>query len=333
MSSPNASSATGTIATAKAPAGSRRMRDPQPYVGRFAPSPTGPLHVGSLLAAVASYLEARRHGGRWLVRIDDIDPPREQPGASDSILTVLARYGFAWDGDVIYQSQSDTEQRAAVQRLRDSGQAYRCGCSRRDLEDAAQGPLGRIYPGTCRRGSDAKEAAIRVRTTNERVAFTDGLQGPQSLHLESDSGDFVILRRDGLVAYQIAVVVDDHLRGVTDIVRGIDLMPSTPRQIWLQRLLGLPTPRYAHIPVVVNAEGSKLSKLTGAAPLPINEPGPSLAHALRLLRQTPPEDLGSANVATIWQWATEHWDIRSLSGQREVHDTDRALGSTENPLR
>lgn len=309
------------------------MRDPEPYVGRFAPSPTGPLHFGSLLAAVASYLEARRHGGRWLVRIDDIDPPREQPGASDSIVAVLERYGFEWHGDVIYQSRSDREQRAAVEQLVAEGQAYRCGCSRRDLEGAPSGPLGRIYPGTCRGGCEATETAIRVLTSDAPVTFVDGLQGPQSLALESESGDFVILRRDGLVAYQLAVVVDDHLQGVTDIVRGVDLMPSTPRQIWLQRLLGFRTPNYSHIPVIVNEDGSKLSKLTGAAPLPYDEPAATLVRALRILRQAPPGNLQTASVDSIWQWALENWDINSLSGHLQVRDEEGALAAVKNPLR
>ncbi|MGI9200318.1 MAG: tRNA glutamyl-Q(34) synthetase GluQRS, partial [Woeseiaceae bacterium] len=183
------------------------------YIGRFAPSPTGPLHFGSLIAAVASFLEARRHQGQWLVRVEDIDPPREQDGATDLILKALERYGFEWDGHVSYQSQSRAHHDNALNHLLQSGAAYPCGCSRRDLEAAPVSALGSIYPGTCRSGTNATETAIRVRTTNESVYFSDALQGEQVHHLERESGDFVVLRKDGLIAYQLAVVVDDHLQG------------------------------------------------------------------------------------------------------------------------
>ena len=243
---------TGTIATGKQ------------YVGRFAPSPTGPLHFGSLVAAVASYLQARAHNGLWLLRIEDIDPPREQPGATDLILKALEAYGFAWDGGVIFQGQSNEAHEAALSRLLEQGMAYPCGCSRKALADAPRGPLGTIYPGTCRNGCDADETAIRIRTDDEPITFVDGLQGAQTQRLETESGDFVIRRRDGLIAYQLAVVVDDELEGITEVVRGIDIMESTQRQIWLQKLLGYRTPHYVHIPVITHPDGDKLSKLTGA---------------------------------------------------------------------
>ena len=295
------------------------MSEPTPYVGRFAPSPTGPLHFGSLLAAVASFLEARRQRGRWLVRIDDIDPPREQPGASGRIIEALDSYGFEWDGPIIYQSRTGAEQRDAVDRLIDTGLAYACGCSRRDLSNAPRSPLGSIYPGTCRNGTTATETAIRVRTTAEPVGFQDGLQGAQAHRLESESGDFVIWRRDGLVAYHLAVVVDDHLQGITHIVRGIDLMASTPRQIWLQRLLGYPTPEYSHIPVVVNVDGSKLSKLTGATGLRLDNVVETLCRALASLGQSPPSGLLRGSVADVWRWAFEHWHIDTMQNQKEIH--------------
>ena len=234
-------------------------------MGRFAPSPTGPLHFGSLLAAVASYLQARCMRGQWLVRIEDIDPPREQPDSVTQILRALEAYGFEWDGEVSLQSANREAQDAAAESLLNQGLAYRCGCSRRDLQSERQGKLGTIYPGNCRAGFGGDEYAIRVRVDDEPVVFEDRLQGPQSQSLESESGDFIIVRRDGLIAYQLAVVVDDSLQGITEVVRGIDLMDSTPRQIWLQRLLGLSTPAYMHIPVAVNAAGQKLSKSTGAA--------------------------------------------------------------------
>lgn len=294
------------------------MSESSEYVGRFAPSPTGPLHYGSLLAALASKLEAERHQGKWFVRIDDIDPPREQPRAAKLIIDALEAYGFEWDGDIIFQSASDAWHRAALEQLITSGAAYQCGCSRRDLRDEATGSLGQIYPGTCRDGTNADETAVRVRTTDEPVEFVDGLQGKQVLRLESESGDFIIYRRDGLVAYQLAVVVDDYQLGVTDIVRGIDLMDSTPRQIWLQRLLQYPTPRYAHIPVAVHENGDKLSKLTGAAGLPLDRAVETLVAALEVLGQNPPDTLHDSKVEDVWAWAKAHWTIGPLIGKSTV---------------
>jgi glutamyl-Q tRNA(Asp) synthetase len=288
------------------------------YVGRFAPSPTGPLHFGSLLAAVASYLEARRNNGRWLVRMEDIDPPREHPGAGDMIVAALERYGFEWDGPITYQSKSDSLHRQMLRQLLDAGLAYECGCSRRDLADVPRGPLGTIYPGICRDGSTADDTAVRIRTSDEPTRFEDGLQGPQAQRLESESGDFVIFRRDGLVAYQLAVAVDDDLQGVTEIVRGIDLMDSTPRQIWVQQCLGLHTPEYQHIPVATNPDGSKLSKLTGAAGIPMQAVEKELVAALDALGQCPPADIRGARLGEIWAWAFEHWQIDLLRGQSEV---------------
>lgn len=303
------------------------------YVGRFAPSPTGPLHFGSLLAAVASYLEARRHDGRWLLRIEDIDPPREQADATDLIVAALERYGFEWDGPIIFQSRSDPQHREALTELLDNGLAYRCACSRSDLADVPRGPLGSIYPGTCRSGSDADETATRVLTNDEPVVFDDGLQGRQSLRLESESGDFVILRRDGLIAYQLAVAVDDSLQGITEIVRGIDLMDSTPRQIWLQQCLGLHTPAYQHIPVAVHADGDKLSKLTGAEGISLEAVEPVLVAALKALQQQPPAELCDASLNEIWSWAGEHWQIDVLRGHTAILADSQAMASPENPLR
>ncbi len=303
------------------------------YVGRFAPSPTGPLHFGSLLAAVASYLEARRNNGRWLVRMEDIDPPREQPGAGDMIVAALERYGFEWDGPVLYQSRSDLQHRQMLQKLLDDGLAYECGCSRRDLADAPRGPLGTIYPGNCRDGTMGNETAVRIRTRDEPIIFEDGLQGPQSQRLESESGDFVILRRDGLIAYHLAVAVDDGLQGVTEIVRGIDLMDSTPRQIWVQRCLGLRTPGYQHIPIAVNTDGSKLSKLTGAQGIPMQAVETELLAALDALGQCPPADIGGASLAEIWTWAFAHWRIDVLRGQTAVSGHGQAMAEHEIPLR
>ena len=289
-----------------------------PCVGRFAPSPTGPLHFGSLLAAVASFAEAKRKGGQWLLRIEDIDPPREQPGADELILEALEAYGFEWDGPVTYQSTFTPHHRRLVEEMLGDGRAYPCSCSRRDLADVPRGPLGAIYPGTCRTGTATDDVAIRVRTEDERIAFTDRLQGEVSQRLESESGDFIIRRRDGLIAYHLAVVVDDFDQGVTEIVRGIDLLDSTPRHIWLQRLLGFPTPDYMHIPVALNREHQKLSKLTGAAGISISDPGPVLYNALKALRQSPPADLAAATPETQWQWVLETWDATPLRGVKAV---------------
>lgn len=299
------------------------------YVGRFAPSPTGPLHFGSLLAAVASYLQAKSRDGLWLVRMEDIDPPREPPGADTLILRALEAYGFAWDGRVLYQSTQDAWHRELIDRLVAEGAAYPCGCSRRDLAGAARGPLGLIYPGTCRRGTTASRTAIRARTDDEPIAWDDLLQGPQSQRLESESGDFVIRRRDGLIAYQLAVAADDSAQGITQVVRGIDLMESTPRQIHLQRLLGFATPDYAHVPVAIDARGRKLSKSTGARAVPVGEPRPVLVRALRALGQQPPPDLASADLDAIWTWARAHWTPDVLAARKEIPN---ALAMAENGL-
>ena len=292
--------------------------EPHSYTGRFAPSPSGPLHFGSLLAAAASYLDARAHNGRWLLRIEDIDPPREMAGADKLIVDALEAYGFEWDGPVLYQSNTTELHHQKVQELMDRGLAYRCSCSRRDLADAADGPLGKIYPGTCRNGTDASEYAIRVRTTADATEFEDGLQGLVSQRLETESGDFIILRRDGLIAYHLAVVVDDGEQQITDIVRGIDLMDSTPRQIYLQQLLGYPTPRYLHIPVAMNDDGQKLSKLTGATGVPMDTIEPVLIAALSALRLPVTDNLATAKPAQIWGWAIENWDSQRLRGRQEI---------------
>jgi glutamyl-Q tRNA(Asp) synthetase len=305
-SSQSASSAIGTIATGKH------------YIGRFAPSPTGPLHFGSLVAAVASYVQARVHGGLWLLRIEDIDPPREQAGAIELILEALETYGFEWDGDVIFQSRSAPDHEAALQVIVDRGLAYPCGCSRKDLAEVPRGPLGTIYPGTCRDGCGAEETSIRLLTDDKPTSFVDGLQGKQSQCLETESGDFIIRRRDGLIAYQLAVVVDDELQGITEIVRGIDIMDSTPRQIWLQKLLGYRTPNYAHIPVITHPDGDKLSKLTGAPGIPMDNARPILVAALEALRQAPPADLAASSLPDIWQWAVRNWKLEPLQGLTAV---------------
>ncbi len=258
------------------------------YVGRFAPSPTGPLHFGSLVAALASYMEARAANGKWLLRMEDLDAPREQTGAADQILRALDRLGFEWDGPVLRQSARVARYGAAIEDLARRGFAYGCCCTRKELEDSALAIDGsRIYPGTCRHGLAAGKSAraVRLRTHAVPIGFVDRIQGRIEQRVEKEIGDFVLLRADGIYAYQLAVVLDDLDQGVTEVVRGADLLDSTARQIHLQRILGAPTPGYAHVPVAVNAAGDKLSKQTGAQPLDLADPKRELARARRFLGQ------------------------------------------------
>ncbi|KAB2843721.1 MAG: tRNA glutamyl-Q(34) synthetase GluQRS [Burkholderiales bacterium] len=288
------------------------MREPASYRGRFAPSPTGPLHFGSLLAAMASYADARAAGGQWLLRIEDLDPPREQPGAACAILATLKAYGFAWDGEVAYQSQRGAPYAAALQDLQSRGLAFPCACTRAELQASPLGPGAEpIYPGNCRKGLPPGRAgrAWRVRVDETRVRFDDLLQGPVFQDLAHEVGDFVIRRADGWFAYHLAVVVDDAAQGITHVVRGADLLSSTPRQIYLQRLLGLPTPQYLHIPVATSVSGEKLSKQTLAPALPERDPMPQLRAAWSFLGQLPPPDCAFAE---FWPWAFAHWERRRL---------------------
>ena len=277
------------------------------YTGRFAPSPTGPLHLGSLIAAAASWLDARAAGGRWLVRIEDLDRPRCVPGAADAILRALDRLGLRWDGEVLYQSRRREHYRAALARL--APHTYWCGCTRREIADSSLGLAAdgaHIYPGTCRAGT-THQRALRIRTTREPIAFVDRLQGRCEQVLERDTGDFVLYRADGRFAYQLAVVIDDAAQGVSDVVRGADLLDSTPRQIYLQRLLGLPTPRYLHVPVALDAAGAKLSKHSAAAPI---EADPrALRRALAFL--------GQPQAATLEE-ALRAWDPQLISHRRAL---------------
>jgi glutamyl-Q tRNA(Asp) synthetase len=261
-------------------------------VGRFAPSPTGPLHFGSLVAAVASWLDARRHGGRWLLRMEDLDPPREVPGAADAILRSLEAFGLHWDGPVLYQSTRHEAYREALAKLRASGMTYDCGCTRREVGKRGRPGLdGPVYPGTCRNGlpPGKRPRAVRVRTGPGVIGFADRMQGSIRQDLAREVGDFIICRADGLYAYQLAVVVDDAHQGITHVVRGADLLDSTPRQILLQRLLGLSTPAYLHHPLVLTPGGEKLSKQTHAPPVDDSDPVPALLRALRFLGETVPE--------------------------------------------
>lgn len=287
------------------------------YRGRFAPSPTGPLHFGSLVAAVGSYLDARTQGGEWLVRMEDVDTPRNVAGAADGILNTLEAFGFEWDGLVLYQSDRFEAYAAALEKLKCAGLAYGCACSRKEIADSATRPAvdgGLAYPGTCRAGLPAGRVARawRLSVNDDEIAFIDRLQGRVAQHLESDVGDFVLRRADGLFAYQLAVTVDDDFQQISHVVRGADLLASTPRQIWLQRCLGFATPTYAHLPVAANAAGEKLSKQTLARPLANEIAAAELVRALGFLGQAVPAELARATVAEVWAWAFENWSFAAI---------------------
>ncbi len=285
------------------------------YRGRFAPSPTGPLHAGSILAALASYLDAKANQGLWFVRMEDLDPPRESPAAAKAILLTLETLGLHWDDQVLYQSQRQSAYHDALAELRNKKLVYACECSRQMLAD-----YGNVYPGICRTMNVTAQnpVALRCRISPRTISFTDRIQGNFFQHLETDVGDFVILRKEGLFAYQLAVVVDDAWQEITDIVRGIDLLDSTPRQIYLQEILGLATPRYAHIPVLINAQGQKLGKQQYAEAVATMRPGQVLFRALQRLHQNPDPELESCTPEEILGWSIEHWDIKKLAGIKQI---------------
>lgn len=291
------------------------------YRGRFAPSPTGPLHFGSLVAAVASYLEAKSHQGKWLLRIEDLDTPRTVEGAADAILISLEKFGFAWDGEIMYQSKRSTFYAEALAELYKLDLIYPCGCSRKEIADSATlGIDGVVYPGTCRQGlADNKTArSWRIRTSLQRILFEDAVQGKIQQNLAQDIGDFVLKRADGLFAYQLAVVVDDAAQGITHVVRGADLLDSTPRQIYLQQQLHLPTPKYLHVPIATNSDGEKLSKQTLANAIETANPCAELFKALVFLGQDPPVELKKENLSDFWHWALEHWNPSQIPKKRAI---------------
>lgn len=287
------------------------------YVGRFAPTPSGYLHFGSLVAAVASYLDARAVGGTWLVRMEDLDPPREMPGAQAAILETLERYGFEWDGPVERQSDRGDVYAAQVEQWLRSGLAYACTCSRKQLE----GSNG-IYPGTCRNAQHDwhGDVALRIRVPELDYRFTDRLQGEFHQHLGREVGDFIIRRRDGLFAYQLAVVLDDAWQGVTDIVRGADLLDNTPRQLYLQELLGIAAPRYLHVPLIIQPDGHKLGKSYRSPPLDAAQAAPLLVRALKALGQMPPADLLQATPHEALAWGIAHWDATAIPHSLTLED-------------
>ncbi|MGH8454961.1 MAG: tRNA glutamyl-Q(34) synthetase GluQRS [Nevskiales bacterium] len=284
------------------------------YRGRFAPSPSGPLHLGSLLAALASWLQARSRAGEWLLRMEDLDRPRVSQAHADDILATLERHDLHWDGPVLYQSSRDDAYAAAADALARQGLLYACTCTRRELADSQPGIDGPVYPGTCRNSPPIRpqKHALRLRVDDREWHVADPIQGEYLQTLAGNVGDFILRRSDGLFAYQLAVVVDDAEQGITEVVRGADLLSSTPRQMYLQAILGYPTPGYAHVPMLTNATGDKLSKQSHADPIARQQPEVALMVCLRLLGQQPPADLGDSGLQALLGWAQRHWNVERV---------------------
>ncbi|MDP3361037.1 MAG: tRNA glutamyl-Q(34) synthetase GluQRS [Methylobacter sp.] len=293
----------------------------QPTIGRFAPSPTGPLHLGSLYTALAGFLQARSQQGQWRLRIDDLDTPRNVKGAADAILTTLDSFGLHWDGEVAYQSRHGDRYDDIISDLQGHQLIYPCTCSRKELtENARENTLPDVYPGICRHRETIPHQpyALRIKTDSRSISFHDELQGLMTHQLAEQDGDFIIKRKDGVIAYQFAVVIDDELQQVNHIVRGFDLLEATPKQIFLQQLLGLATPGYMHVPVIVDGQGFKLSKQTQATAVDLAAPEQVLFGLLVLLRQTPPVELKRASVGELLDWAVAHWHPELLRNKGAV---------------
>lgn len=276
------------------------------YRGRFAPSPTGPLHFGSLLAALASYLEAKTRGGKWLLRIEDLDPPREDPTATQHILSTLESYGLEWDESEWFQSQRSAAYQEALEQLIEADLAFPCQCSRKQLQ-------GKLHNGVCEVDL-TQDSAWRLLSPDHSVHFEDALQGPQQTQASEQIGDFVIRRRDQLWSYQLAVVVDDHEQRISHVVRGIDLIDSTPKQLLLQQAFQMPHPGYAHLPVATESNGQKLSKQNLALPIQADKSGNTLIEALNWLKLTPPDELRGTGNQSVISWAIQNWSIQKLQG-------------------
>jgi glutamyl-Q tRNA(Asp) synthetase len=302
-----AKSSTGTATTDTADAPGKRP-DTADYVGRFAPSPTGDLHLGSLYTAAASFLDARANGGRWLVRVEDLDAPRVVPGSVDGILRTLSRFGFAWDGELVRQSDRGDRYAAALEDLRARGLTFQCSCSRLQLKEDER------YPGHCRNGplKPGTPCATRIRVDEATIQFTDRIQGRFRQDVAAAVGDMLVRRRDQLFSYVLAVVVDDAAQRVTHVVRGADLLDNTPRQIHLQRLLGLDAPVYAHVPLLMEPDGRKLAKSSRSVQLDASTPLPLIIKVFDLLNLSPPPELGQATIPEAWGWATAKWNIDRL---------------------
>jgi glutamyl-Q tRNA(Asp) synthetase len=307
VSAAKSNTATATTATVEGGAAPKGRG----YIGRFAPSPSGDLHLGSLFTAVASYLDARSHGGAWLLRLEDLDTPREVKGAAGRILDTLAAFGFEWQEPVLRQSDRIPVYRNTINELEQRGLIFRCRCSRRDLLDEER------YPGTCRELCLPEDVpgALRLRVEAGVIGFTDGLQGEFRQDVARSVGDFILQRRDGIIAYALAVVVDDGAQGITHVVRGADLLDSTARQIYLQRILQLPTPAYVHVPVLMEADGTKLAKSRRSIALEPRSAARQLCTVLELFGLAAPNQLRAAAVREVWNWAQEHWRSVRISRQ------------------
>ena len=288
------------------------MLDKLPYIGRFAPSPTGPLHLGSLYTALASFLQARSQQGLWLLRIDDLDTPRNIKGSADSILKTLDAFGLHWDNSVVYQSQTLDVYHEILDQLVKDKLIYPCTCSRKTLTA--------IYSGVCRDKQTLPNSpySLRIKTDNRSISFEDELQGFISHNLTEKHGDFILKRKDQIIAYQFAVVIDDDRQHINHVVRGVDLLDSTPRQIYLQQILGLVTPDYMHVPVIIDEQGYKLSKQTRATAVDLKKPHAVIFELLALLKQNPPSELQHAPSTELLNWAVEHWNPAMLKNLRAI---------------
>ncbi|MFI3189464.1 MAG: tRNA glutamyl-Q(34) synthetase GluQRS [Methylococcales bacterium] len=286
----------------------------KPIIGRFAPSPTGPLHLGSLYTALASFLHARSQQGKWLLRIDDLDTQRNVKGATDAILTTLDTFGLHWDDSVVYQSRCLAVYHDVLNELAKNQLIYPCSCSRKMLASTA------IYDGLCRNQSITADSlyALRIKTDSRLISVEDGLQGLISHNIAKQYGDFILKRRDGIVAYQFAVIIDDDRQHINQIVRGVDLLTETPKQIYLQQVLGLPCPDYLHVPIIIDQHGYKLSKQTQATAVNLTRPQGVIFELLGLLKQNPPSELQYASVTELLDWAIEHWNIECLKNIKQV---------------
>ncbi|BDR12515.1 tRNA glutamyl-Q(34) synthetase GluQRS [Vibrio sp. STUT-A11] len=282
------------------------------YVGRFAPSPSGPLHFGSLVAALGSYFQAKANHGAWLVRIEDLDPPREMPGATQAILQALQAYQLHWDGEVVYQSQRHHLYQAQIDTWLENGDAYYCQCTRKQIKQH-----GGFYPGTCR-DKNLKEGAIRLKMTKPIASFSDLKHGTIKIPEQLVNEDFIIKRRDGLFAYNLAVVLDDIDQGVTEVVRGADLIEPTGRQISLYQILGQPEVSYLHLPLAIDNNGNKLSKQNHATAIDINNPKPALLKAMTFLGFDIPEEIRASAIENILRWGCENWQLEQLPTEIEI---------------
>ncbi|AXT71760.1 tRNA glutamyl-Q(34) synthetase GluQRS [Vibrio sp. dhg] len=282
------------------------------YVGRFAPSPSGPLHFGSLVAALGSYFQAKANHGSWLVRIEDLDPPREMPGATQAILEALQAYQLHWDGEVVYQSQRHHLYQAQIDTWLENGDAYYCQCTRKQIKQH-----GGFYPGTCR-DKNLKEGAIRLKMTKPIASFFDLKHGTIQIPEQLVNEDFIIKRRDGLFAYNLAVVLDDIDQGVTEVVRGADLIEPTGRQISLYQILGQPEVSYLHLPLAIDDNGNKLSKQNHATAIDIDNPKPALLKAMTFLGFDIPEEIRASDITNILRWGSENWQLEQLPTEIEI---------------